>query len=184
MRSTLILSLGIILFYSCEHKVTNPVTASNHLLLAENVKTVLPMESDTMTDKSDMSNATNKFDREKMISSLVGAVLNKKLKAYRNYPDGELSVADVQGILTQWDSTNMAEDPNHPGIMVSAPISFQINGSNIPHLKFNEKIELDTINYHLNQTVNYVSLYTYDIDYLNGGIVKGENKVFDIKLNE
>jgi hypothetical protein len=164
------------------NKNKDTATKSNESLWAENVVTILPFETDTVWDKSDLTNASNKFDREKIISSIRNAVLSGKLKAYSNYPNEELTVKQVQNIFVKWDSTVTAEDPNNPGSFIPAPVKMEITADEIPYIEFNEKIQLDTITYSISKKVSYITLYSYK--FTESGYVIGVRKLFDVKLND
>ena len=125
----------ISLIFSCKNPSLKE-TANSKLLWAENVQSSLSLETDTIWDQSDLTNAANKFDREKLISSITKAVLAGKIKAYRDFPNEELSPKDVDHILVQWDSTAHIEDPKNPGTFVSAPIKSEITSWNIPFIRF------------------------------------------------
>ena len=170
----------ISLIFSCKNpSLKEP--ANSKLLWAENVQSSLSLETDTIWDQSDLTNAANKFDREKLISSITKAVLAGKIKAYRDFPNEELSPKDVDHILVQWDSTAHIEDPKNPGTFVSAPIKSEITSWNIPFIRFTEKIELDTLDYSISKQVSLVSLYVYKCT--ETGATKGTMKLFDVKLN-
>ena len=167
---------------ACTNATKQEIKSNNNLVLAESIQSILPLEADTVWDGSDLTNAKCKFDREKVFSSIISGVLSGKLQAYANYPDQMLSIDNVQHILVQWDSTNMAEDVHHPGFMVSAPIKKDIGAFNVPQIKFHEKIEMDTIAGTISKKVSYITLYTYMTD--AKGDLNGIMKVFDVKLND
>jgi hypothetical protein len=152
------------------------------LIWSESFQTTLPLETDTIWDGSDLTNAASKFDKEKIYSSIISGILSGKLKAYRNYPEESLSIDDVKHVLVQWDSTAYVEDVNNPGTFISAPIKMEISAFRVPQIKFHEKIELDTISYSINKRVSYITLYTYRAT--ETGNVKGIMKMFDVKLND
>jgi hypothetical protein len=156
-----IASLTILsLIFSCKNpSVEEP--ANNKLLWAENVQSSLSLE--------------------KLISSITKAVLAGKIKAYRNFPNEELSPKDVDHILVKWDSTAQIEDPKNPGKFVSAPIKNEITSWNMPFIRFTEKIELDTLDYSISKKVSLVSLYGYKCT--ETGATIGAMKLFDVKLN-
>ncbi|MES2284453.1 MAG: hypothetical protein V4547_02110 [Bacteroidota bacterium] len=180
MKTTTVLLLSVALI-AC-NKNTNEEPKKNNLLLAENVWSILPIETDTVWSGSDLTNAANKFDREKLITSITHAVLAGKLKAYSNYPDQELSVKEVENILVSWDSSATTEDPNKPGTMITSAIKYELSVSSIPYLKFNEKIEMDTLTYSLSKKVSYATLYIYKST--ETGETKGARKLFDVQFND
>lgn len=166
---------------ACNNK-TSEDPKSNNLLLAENVWSTLPLETETVWEKSDLTNAANKFDREKLIGSITGALLTGKLKAYTNYPNQELSLKEIENILVSWDSTNVTEDPLKPGTMTISPIKYELSAMSFPYLKFNEKIELDTLTYSISKKVSYATLYIYKST--ETGETVGIKKLFDVKFND
>jgi len=120
--------------------------------------------------------------REKIFNSIIDAVKTSKLKAYKNYPAGELSVNDVKNILVQWDSTTVMEDPNKPGVFFSAPTKMEVFSFDATSIRFHEKIEMDTINFTMNKKINFISLYIYKRT--ETGETLGQKKLFDVKLND
>ena len=156
--------------------------SNNSLLWSESIQTVMPIEKDTAWENTNFTNIDAKFDSHVIFSSLTAAVTSGKLKAYRNYPNEQLSIAEVNHLLVSWDSTATAEDPNHPGTMVSAPMRFELNELSVPQLNFHEKIELDTVSYTLRKKVSYVSIYIYKIT--ETGVTVGIKKLMDVKLND
>jgi hypothetical protein len=179
--ASLLTTLSILsILFAC-NKAPVEETKNNKLVWAENVQSSLPFETDTIWDQSDLTNASNKFDRKKLISSITKAVLAGKIKAYRDFPNEELSAADVDHILVKWDSTAHIEDPEHPGTFISAPIKMEITSQNMPFIKFTEKIEFDTLDYSISKKVSLVSLYGYKCT--ETGATIGAMKLFDVKLN-
>ncbi len=157
---------------------------NNNFILAEDIQTILPMEMDTSMDWgcADFTNASTKLDQEKIFSFLKKGILAGKFKAYKDYPNKELSIADVDHILVTWDSTAQAEDPNHPGTFVSAPIKSEIPAETVAKLKFHETIEVDTVTNTFHSTVAYISVYILKKNEI--GETMGTRKLFDVKLNE
>ncbi len=155
---------------------------NSKLVWADNVWSTLPLEKDTVWEGTDFTNASNTFDREKLVSSITNAVLAGKLKAYSDFPNKALSVKEVQNILVKWDSTATSEDPNNPGVFISAPIKMEIDSWSIPYIKFNEKIELDTLTYTLSKKTSYITLFNYKRT--EKGETVGIKKLFDVQFNE
>ena len=155
---------------------------NSKLVWADNVWSTLPLEADTVWEGTDFTNASNTFDREKLVSSITKAVLAGKLKAYSDFPNKALSVKEVQNILVKWDSTATCEDPNNPGVFISAPIKMEIDSWSIPYIKFNEKIELDTLTYTLSKKTSYITLFNYKRT--EKGETVGIKKLFDVQFNE
>ena len=155
---------------------------NSKLVWADNVWSTLPLETDTVWEGTDFTNASNTFDREKLVSSITKAVLAGKLKAYSDFPNKALSVKEVQNILVKWDSTATSEDPNNPGVFISAPIKMEIDSWSIPYIKFNEKIELDTLTYTLSKKTSYITLFNYKRT--EKGETVGIKKLFDVQFNE
>lgn len=182
MKKSIILSLlGISLLFACDKKVENSaVEKKQGLVWAENVTTIMPMERDTLWDKADLTNASNKFDRQELYNSIKKAVLSEKLKAYSDFPQGELSVKDVEGILVQWDTLDI-KDPETGQLISDAPVKNEIESLIIPTIQFNETIELDTVNYTINKKVSFITLVVFKMT--ESGEIVGKRKLFDVKLN-
>ncbi|MCE3280138.1 MAG: hypothetical protein K0S44_2329 [Bacteroidetes bacterium] len=181
MKRIIILSLfSISLLFSCDKKEEKSGSEKNNgLVWAENVTTIMPMERDTLWDKADFTNASNKFDREKLFNSITKAVMNGKLKAYSDFPQGELSLKDVEHILVQWDTLEV-KDPE-TGISSIAPVKNEIGSQRIPYIQFNETIVLDTMKYEIIKKVSVVTLIEFKMT--ESGDIVGKRKLFDVKLN-
>ena len=163
------------------NKSTNQETTNNKVLWAENVQSIVPLVRDTTWNEVDWD-AAYKYDKEKIFSSITHAILSGKLKAYTDYPNSALTVKEFNNILVQWDSTFVVEDPNNPGTMISAPVKFEVKSEDITQLKFNEKVELDTVSYSLSKKVSYITFFANK--YNEVGDILGVKKIFDVKLND
>lgn len=179
MKKAIILLLFTALV-ACNKNI-NQETSNTKVLWAENVQSTVPMERDTLWTKEDWKAVYN-YDKEKIFTTITNAVLSGKLKAYIDYPGTAYSVNEFNTILANWDSTNYAEDVNNPGTMISSPVKMEIKPDDIIQLKFNEKIELDTVSYTLSKKVSFVTFVSYKYD--NVGEILGLKKLFDVKLNE
>lgn len=181
MKKSFILSLFCIsLLYACDKKVENSaIEKKQGLVWAENVTTIMPMETDTLWDNADFTNASNKFDREKLFNSITKALINGTLKAYSDFPKGELSTKEIENILVKWDTVKI-QDPA-TGNWMAAPLKEEISGWRIPVIQFNETIELDTMNYSINKKVSFITLIVFKMT--ETGVVIGKQKLFDVKLN-
>ncbi len=156
---------------------------SSKLKWADNIQTIMPLETDTgWHDQPDLLNQALKPEKEKLFRSVIDAVFAGKLTAYENYPGTALTPEEAKVKIIQWDSTAMCEDPNNPGVMVSCPIKSEITSEFLTRIKFNETIELDTVNYSLSKKVSFITLYTYK--FTETGRVVGMRKIFDVKMNE
>jgi hypothetical protein len=173
---------AIALLLSC-NKPETPSSA-NTLVWAEDIQTVLPMESDTISGWpcSDFTNAKTDYDKHKLFNSITAGILSGKVKAYMNYPNDILTVDQVKHILVEWDSTIQVEDPNNPGTFIYAPVKMEVTPEYVPLLKFHEKILLDTVTYSLKRELAYITLYTYKTN--SRFQVDGSKKLFDVKFNE
>ena len=179
MKKITILLLSTVMF-ACNNQ-KNEETKNNSLLWAENVEALVPMVQDSAWTKENWDEVY-KYDKPLIFSSITNAVLTGKLKAYSSYPDGELSVNDFKDILAKWDSTHMTQDPNNPGTMFVSPLLIKTTPADIVQIRFNEKIELDTVNYTINKKVSFVTFVGPHIDNATGE-VDGLKKLFDVKLN-
>lgn len=172
---------SIFALIACNQKPTEEVK-NMKLVWAQNATSVFPLEMDTTWDGTNLLNAANKFDREQLFLSIKKGILEGKLKAYKNFPYNELSAYQIQTTFVEWDSTAQVEDPNNPGTFISAPIKDELTFTEIPHIHFNETIELDTIAYTLSRKTSYITLYKYKRT--EKGEIAGIIKLCDVKLNE
>ena len=184
MKYSLLLFISTVLYACNGTEVKEAVLKNNNLVLAEDIQTILPLEKDTSLNwaQADFTNAFAKFDENKLFTTITKAVLDGKVKAYSEYPDKELSVDQVNKMLVSWDSTAQAEDPNHPGTFVSAPLKFVVSSWNVPQIRFHEKIELDTVTNVLHKTTSHISLYIFK--QTESGEIVGHTKLFDVKFND
>lgn len=168
-------------FIACTNN-TNHET-KNNLVLAENVESIVPLVPDTTWDEQEWK-ALYKYDQEKLFSTFVKGVLSNKLKAYSDVsnPQTELTTQEFTNILVAWDSSAVTEDPNNPGKMVPAPIKYELTGEDVVQIRFNEKIEIDTISYTLHKTASSVSFISYM--YSETGEMLGLKHLFDVKLEK
>ena len=176
----LVLSVAIIACNKPANQDANKDAKSNTVLWASTVETLLPLVQDTMCDK-EYWNEIYKYDKNTMFESIKKAVLAGKLKAYGLYPIAELSIDEFKNRVEQGDSTNTFEDPNNPGTIISALLMRKIKGEDLVEMRFEERIELDTINYTLVKKVSVVSFNIYKIA---GNEIIGIKKLFDVKLND
>jgi len=163
------------------NKNANQETKNTKVIWAETVQSSVPLERDTLWNKTDWD-AVYKYDKEKIFSSITSAVKSGKLKAYADYPNRPFTVKEFNNIFSSWDSTNEAEYPINSGTFVPAPLLKEIKADDIVLLKFNEKIEFDTLSYSLNKEVSYITFFSYKYNIL--GDILGVKKLFDVKLNE
>lgn len=182
MKKTAILLLFTALL-AC-NKNTNQETKNTKVLWAENVQSNVTLVRDSLWSEYDWYSAY-KYNKGEIFSSITQAVYSGKLTAYYDYLSYPLSVITVKefnNILVQWDSTAVVEDPNEPGTMIFAPIKMEIVPDDIVQLRFNEKIELDTLSYILIKKVSSVSIFANKTnDY---GEVVGIKHLFDVKFND
>ena len=175
----------VIALFACN---TAPVTETdtkkdnNSYVWSDDIQTILPLEKDTAWEGSNLTNASANFDQEKLFASIKKAVLGGKIKAYSNYPDKELTLAQASNLLVSWDSTAMAEDPNKPGTFVSAPMKFEVFGWSVPQINFHKTIELDTVTNIISEKISYLTVYIYKTT--ETGKTIGIKKLFDVKFNE
>lgn len=153
---------------------------TNTVLWASTVETLLPLVQDTMWSKQSWDEVY-KYDKNVMFESIKKAVLAGKLKAYGLYPTGEMSIDEFKAKIESWDSTNTVQDPKNPGTRIVTPIIKKVRGHDLVQMRFDERIELDTVNYTLVKKVSVVSFNTYKID---GNDIVGIKKLFDVKLND
>lgn len=135
--------------------------SNTKVVWAENVQSIVPMERDTLWTKEEWD-AVYKYDKEKIFKSITNAVLSGKLKAYADYPGTPYTVIEVSNLL--------------------APDKKEVTSKDVVQLKFNEKIELDTVSYTLSNKVSYITFLSKK--YNEDGELLGLKKLFDVKLNE
>lgn len=168
-------------FIACT-KSTDEKNSKSKIVLAENIQSIVPLLPDSTWDEASW-NALYKCDREKIYGTIVKGVLDGKLKAYSDVstPETQLSTQEFTNILVQWDSTAQTEDPKNPGKMISAPIKFELTGEGVVQLRFNEKIEMDTVSYTLHRTASSVAFISYM--QTETGEIMGLKHLFDVKLD-
>lgn len=166
---------------ACNNK-TKQETKNNSLVWADNVESTVPMVKDTLWNKEDWEK-TFRYDKKAIFASVTNGILSGKLKAYSSYPDGELTTTEFKSIIEKWDSTATVEDTNNPGTMINAPILMKLTADDIVQLRFNEKVELDTVGYTINKKVSFITFIGYHINNSTKE-VDGLKKLFDVKLND
>ncbi len=183
MKRTLII-LSCVAFFACNQKGKDEQNQAktNSIVWAETAESDLLVNWDSTRCAKDYWDEVNKIDKSKIFNSIKNAVLNKKLKAYTWYPNGEMTIAEFNAVLVQWDSTNTIEDVNHPGTIVSAPIKFELKPEDLVELRFEEKIELDTVTYTLNRKVSVIHFVGDKLS--RSGEVIGKKLLFDVKLSD
>lgn len=179
MKNLISLFAAVVIFTACNN-VKNEEQKNNKVLWAESVLTILPLERDSLWSVEEWA-AAYKYDKEKIFSSLTAAVLSGKLKAYNSYPGTAFTVKEFSEILLKWD-TLLVEDPYKPGNLVPSITKSEQSAQSIVQLKFNEKIEMDTVAYSLNKKVSSVTFFVNK--YNEEGEVLGLKKLFEVKLNE
>ncbi len=155
-------------------------SSNTKIVWAENVQTVVPLEKDPLWTDEEWT-AVYKYDKEKIFTSITNAVLAGKLKAYADYPGTPYSVKEFSNILVQFDTTTVA-DPNNPENITISPLKREVKSSDIVQMKFNEKIELDTVSFMLSNKVSYITFLSRK--YNDVGELLGLKKLFDVKLND
>ena len=103
-------------------------------LSVENILKTLP---DTNLSKNDLHNYY-KLNNAIIFNSIVNAVKNEKLKAYRYYPDAKLSKEEFNSIFDYWDSTM---EGNCEGALLPAPIRTTLSPDDIVEIRFKESME-------------------------------------------
>lgn len=176
---------AILLSFAALAACTKPAdkeTINNKILLAENVQSNTLVAPDTTWDKKAW-NSLYKYDNKLILNTIANGVRAGKLKVYSDLsrPDSELSVKEFDNLLVQWDSTATTEDPNNPGNFIASPIKYEMAPEDIIQLRFNEKIEMDTVTYTFHKTVSSVTFITYK--YGESGDVLGLKSLFEVKLN-
>ena len=161
---------------------TSTENKSHNVVWAEKVKTVLPLEKDSLTNIPYLVE-WNKYDKKTIFESLTNAVLKGKLKAYCNYPDCPLTIEQFKNTLDFWDSTNYVEDENNPGTMMSIPIHERITAEDIVQVRFDEHIEFDTTNYTFNNKISVVE-FLIEKKTIETGEVIGLKYLFGVKLDD
>lgn len=202
--------ISILLIFTAfiaSNKNTNAqITKSSKVLWAENVQSIIPLDKDTArwSAKSNRErlmeigyqfsplqiwNNAFKYDIEKIFSSISSAVLSGKLKAYSDFPTlgKELTPKEFNSILVKWDTTDtritaLDTTGGSGEIPIGTPIKRVLKSDDITRLKFNEKIEFDTVYYTLCKKVSSISFFTYKIN--ERGEQLGDEEIFYVKLND
>ena len=141
----------------------------------ENILKTLP---DTNLSKNDLHNYY-KLNNAIIFNSIVNAVKNGKLKAYRYYPDAKLSKEEFNSIFDYWDSTM---EGNCEGALLPAPIRTTLSPDDIVEIRFKESMEFDTLSYRLIKRVSMVQFLKNKINVY--GEIIGKVTLFNVKLNE
>lgn len=68
------------------------------------------------------------------------------------------TVFDVENLFTRWDSTNIVDDPNNPGIYVMAPLKRETYTSDVYAIRFYEDWYYDAETFTLKKKVNGIGL--------------------------
>jgi hypothetical protein len=154
----------------------------NKIVLAENIQSITSLVPDSAWDENAW-NALYKYDQVKLFNTIVKGVTTGKLKAYSDIsePKTELTTEEFSRIIVAWDSTARTEDPNKPGTFIIAPIKMELTGDDIVQLRFNEKIEMDTVSYTLHRTASSVAFISYMRS--DAGEIVGLKHLFDVKLD-
>ena len=156
-KAAIIIILTIII--ACNEKSSvNSTAKDNSVLWASNVETLLPMVQDTLWSKENWDEVY-KYDKKAIFETMKNAVLSGKLKSFTMYPNGELTPDDFKNRITT------------------------ISADDIVQMRFDEKMELDTVNLILNKKVSFVSFNIYMRDPDSQEII-GLKKLFDVKLND
>ena len=154
------------------------------VLWAETAQTTLPLERDTVWDKADWEK-TYQTKPDVIFNSIVNAVKSQKLQAYSMYPDGPLSVKEFNSLLVSWDSTHTVEDPNNKGTIIFAPLQTSTRPEDIIQLRFDEKMEFDTVSCMLHKKVSVVHFLKYKFTETGERMERmGLMHFFDVKLND
>jgi hypothetical protein len=164
---------------SCTNKEENPTKSEKGLVTwSDSIQSVIPLEKDTLRDNPDFTNIDAAFDKEKIFNSILSSIRSGKMKAYTDYPKFELSQKDIDALLVKWDSTNVVEDPNNPGVTVSAPMKIQITSAQLSQIRLHESISFDTLSGTFDRKVKFMTVYIYKFD--DSGAVLGLKKLFDV----
>jgi gliding motility associated protien GldN len=75
-------------------------------------------------------------DRRSLFDVIKDALLAGEITAFDNpvFDDEfkvKMSKAAIEATFVQWDSTAQTEDPNNPGVMISAPVKTDLNSNNV-----------------------------------------------------
>ncbi len=194
--------LMLLALANCNLNIKAQESKNRKVLWAENVQTIIPFAygagniRDTFawnhnfkeTIISSNWNAAFQYDKEKIFSTIVKAVLSGKLKAYTNCPNEELTPKEFNKILVQWDTSKipmsaMTKDGSDGQIPTGTPIRKELTAADITQLKLNEKIEFDTITYTLTKKVSTITFFTYEANE-TGEIFRQNKEIFYVKLKD
>lgn len=176
---------AILLSFAALSACTKPndeETKNNKIVLAENVQSNALVSLDSTWDENAWK-SLYKYDNKLILNTIANGVRAGKLKVYSDLSQGdsELSIKEFDNLLVKWDSTATTEDPNNPGTFITAPIKYEMEPESIVQLRFNEKIEMDTVTYTLHKTVSSVTFIAYK--YGENGDILGLKSLFEVKLN-
>ena len=180
----LFILMSCTVFFACNKngKEMQNQTSGNSIVWAETSESNLPMVQDSAWSKEEWDKAY-KLDKDKIFNSITRAVLSGKLKAYSWYPENEVTIPEFKAILVSWASTHQVEDINHPGTFQAAAISTTLTGDDIAQLRFDEKIEYDTITSTVSKKVSVIQFIGVKKNPQTGEVM-GLKKLFDVKLPE
>ena len=180
-KATLIILCATMI--ACNKNNSTSTENNGHSVVwAEKVKTVLPLEKDSLTNIPYLVE-WNQYDKKTIFESLTNAVLKGKLKAYCNYPDCPLTIEQFKNTLESWDSTHVVQDINNPGTSTYTPTLKKITANDIVQVRFDEHIEFDTTNYTFNNKISVVEFLINKKD-METGEVLGLKYLFGVKLDD
>ena len=181
MKKILIIGVCVALF-ACNKNGKDGQNQTNGttILWAETAESNLPMVQDTMWSKEQWDKAY-KMDKPAIFHSIKNAVISGKLKAYTWYPDGAMTPKEFEAILSSWDSTATVEDANNPGTIITAPVKTDVTPEDMIEMRFDEKIEFDTVSFSVNKKVSVIQFIGYKIHPVTHEVM-GKKKLFDVKL--
>ena len=180
MKISIIL-FACIAFIACNQKGKDEQNQAktNTIVWAETAESNLPIARDTMWSKDEWDKAY-KMDKGAIFNSVKKAVLAGKLKAYSFLRDEPLTIAEFNSLIVRWDSTHTMEDANHPGTIVSAPIKYEVTPDDVAELRFDEKIEYDTVSNSVSKKVSAIHFVGFKINEM--GEILGKKPLFDVKF--
>lgn len=155
--------------------------AAQSSLQIKDFQTILLVAEDPSFLKSNDIKKISEKDAVTLIQLIFNNISSEKFIVYENYPNKKLTTLEVYMKLTQWDSTNTIEDPNHVGVFLNAPVKEETHAQDIPYIIFHEEFFLDSLTFKLEKRISFITLYRYISTQKEG--VTGVKKLFDVKWN-
>ncbi len=128
----------------------------NKIVWASKIETIVPLEKDSLVQIPYLGDKNN-YDKKAIFESIKNAVLIGRLKAYYLDPDSTYTLEEFKTMLNQISQNNEEPVAGRPGEFSLKPIT----GEDIVQMRFDEQMEMDTVNYTLTNNVYGITFYSY-----------------------